>query len=136
MTTAPMPDGAPPKDRPLGELIGNITDDLSMLFRKEIELAKAEARQEGKKVAMATGMYAGAGIAGLLMAIMLSFALLYALSEIIHPAWAAFILTIIWAFIGLVLYMEARRKIKTVEPLPQTTQSLKENAQWLQNPTG
>jgi hypothetical protein len=136
MTTGPTPDGSPPKDRPLGELIGNITDDLSTLFRKEIELAKAEARHEGKKVAMATGMYAGAAVAGLLTAIMLSFALVYALSEIMHPGWAAFILTIVWAFVGLLLYYEARRKLKTVEPLPQTTQSLKENAQWLQNPTG
>ena len=33
----------------IGELIGEITGDLSRLFRQEVELAKAEVREEAKK---------------------------------------------------------------------------------------
>ncbi len=134
MSTTPRPawtaDG-----RPLGELIGDITDDLSRLFRQEVELAKAEAVQEGKKVAAGGARLAGAGVAALLAGILVSFAVVYALAEVMHIGWAALIVAVVWAIVAVVLQASGRRVLRTVEPLPETRETIKENAKWLQNPT-
>lgn len=95
----------------------DLSDDLSRLLRQEIELAKQEARREGRKVAQASSMVAGAVFASVLAAILLSFALVYALGVLMPLAWAAFIVAVIWLFLGIVLGSEARRKLKTTEPL-------------------
>lgn len=134
MTSSPVNDVAG-KERPLGELIGDITGDLSHLLRQEVELAKAEALQEGKKALIAVANFVVAGIAGILVAILLSFAVVYALAELMHIGWAALIVAMVWAVVAVALQATGRQKWRTVAALPQTTETLKENAQWLQNPT-
>jgi hypothetical protein len=143
--TAPHPaDRAIPTDRPdevaetsVGELIGNISNDLSRLFRQEVELAKAELKQEATKAGKAAGMLGGAGFAGYLAVVLLSFALVFALSNVMDPGWAALIVAVIWAIIGAVLYANGRKKLKNVDPVPRrTVDTIKEDAQWLKNPTG
>lgn len=122
--------------RPLGELIGNITHDLSQLFRQEVELAKAEMRQEGKKAAGAAAMMAAGAVAALLTLVLVSFALVYLLAEAMHIALAALLVGVVWAIAGAVLISAGRKRMRTVTPLPKTTETMKENARWLQNPTG
>ena len=121
----------------IGELIGEITGDLSHLFRQEVELAKAEVRAEAKKAGKGAGMMTGAGIAALLVLILLSFAVVYGLDAVMPQGWAAFIVAVLWAVIGAVLYSMGRKQLKSVDPVPhRTTETLKEDAQWLRNPTG
>ena len=114
----------------LGEVVGDIADDLQRLFRHEIELAKAEVRQEGSKAAKAGGMFAGATVAALLTAVMVSLALMYALAEIMHIGWAALIIGALWAVAAAVLLSTGRTRLRAVRPLPQTQETIKENAQW------
>lgn len=133
--TAPRTDHVG-EQRPLGELIGDITSNLSRLFRQEVELAKAEMRQEGKKAAAAAGMLAAAAVAGVLTLVLVSFALVYLLAEVMHIALAALLVGVVWAIAGAVLMAAGRRRMRTVTPLPKTTETMKENARWLQNPTG
>lgn len=125
-------------DQPgIGELIGEITGDLSRLFRQEVELAKAEVREEAKKAGKAGGMLGGAAMAGYLAIVLLSFALVFALGAVMPLGWAAVIVAVIWAAIGVVLYTAGRKQLKSVDPVPrQTAETLKEDAQWLRNPTG
>ncbi|HET8683622.1 MAG TPA: phage holin family protein [Micromonosporaceae bacterium] len=133
MTTAQSGDSTTqPK---LGEVLGDIAGDLSRLFRQEVALAKAEVRQEAKKAGGAAGMLAGAGMAALLTVVLLSFALVYALAEVMHIGWAALVVGVLWAIAAAALQAAGRRRMRDVEALPQTTETLKENAQWLQNPT-
>ncbi|GIE36484.1 hypothetical protein Ait01nite_095290 [Actinoplanes italicus] len=121
----------------VGEIIGNITDDLSQLFRQEVELAKVEIRQEATKAGKAAGMLGGAGFAGYLAVVLLSFAVVFGLSNVMDPGWAALIVAIIWGAIGAVLFVNGRKKLKTVDPVPRrTAETLKEDARWLKNPTG
>jgi hypothetical protein len=121
----------------VGELISNISNDLSQLFRQEVELAKAELRQEASKAGKAAGMLGGAGFAAYLAVVLLSFALVFALSNVMDPGWAALIVAVIWAIIGAVLYANGRKKLKDVDPVPRrTVDTIKEDAQWLKNPTG
>jgi Putative Actinobacterial Holin-X, holin superfamily III len=120
----------------LGEIISDISDGLSQLFRKEVELAKAEIRVEAAKAGKAAGMFGGAGVAAWLTAVMLSFALAFGLGNVMDLGWACLIVAVIWAVIAAVLFVVARGKAKDVSPMPrQTVETLKEDAKWLKNPT-
>jgi len=128
------PSGHPDvEEESVGSLVGRLTGDLSKLIRQEIELAKAELREEGKKAGKALGMLAGAGLSGLLVAILASFTLIWVLDEQM-PLWlAALIVTLLWAILGAVLFMMGKKKLAEVNPKPeQTVQSLKEDKQWVQ----
>jgi len=120
----------------VGQLIGEISDDLSKLFRQEVELAKAEVRQEATKAGKAAGMLGGAGFAGYLTVLFLSFALVYGLGNVIDYGWAALIVAVIWGVVAAVLYATGRKRLKDVDPVPRrTVDTIKEDAQWLKNPT-
>ena len=121
----------------VGEMIGNISNDLSQLFRQEVELAKAELKQEASKAGKAAGMLGGAGFAGYLAVVLLSFAAVFGLANVMDAGWAALIVAVIWGIIGAVLFVNGRKKLKTVDPMPRrTVDTIKEDAQWLKNPTG
>jgi len=125
------------EDTSIGQLISDISDDLSHLFRQEVALAKAEIQVEAKKAGAAAGMLGGAGFAGYLAVVLLSFAVVFGLANVMDAGWAALIVAVVWAVIGAVLYANGRRTLRTVSPVPQrTVQTLKEDAQWLKNPTG
>jgi hypothetical protein len=121
----------------IGDLIANISNDLSQLFRQEVELAKAELKQEAGKAGKAAGMLGVAGFAGYLAVVLLSFAAVFGLANIMDAGWAALIIAAIWAIVGAVLFVTGRNKLKTVDPVPhRTVDTIKEDAQWLKNPTG
>jgi nitrate/nitrite transporter NarK len=135
--TIPTPPDSRSESASIGQLISDISDDLSRLFRQEVELAKAEVKQEASKAGKAAGMLGGAGVAGHIVLLVLTFAFIAALSNVMDPAWAALIAAVIWGVIGFVLYSTGRKRLSTVNPVPQqTAQTLKEDAQWLRNPTG
>jgi tetrahydromethanopterin S-methyltransferase subunit C len=82
-------------------------------------------------------MLGGAGFAGYLVVLLLTLAVVAALSNVMDPGWAALIVAVVWAAIGAVLYVIGRRKLRTASPVPrQTVETLKEDGQWLKNPTG
>ena len=121
----------------VGEMIGNISSDLSTLFRQEVELAKVELKEEAAKAGKAAGFLGAAGFAGYLAVVLLSFALVFALGNVMDLGWAALIVAVLWGIAGAVLYSSGRKKLKTVDPMPRrTVDTIKEDAQWLKNPTG
>jgi hypothetical protein len=121
----------------IGELIGDISTDLSRLFRQEVELAKVELKEEAAKAGKAAGMLGGAGFAGYLAVVLLSFAAVFGLANVMDAGWAALIVAVVWGVIGAALYASGRKKLKTVDPMPRrTVDTIKEDAQWLKNPTG
>jgi O-antigen/teichoic acid export membrane protein len=124
------------QEKSLGELLSTVTSDLQTLFRKEVELAKAEIREEAGKAGKAAGMYGGAGFAGYLVLLFLSLALLFGLANVMDEAWAALIVMAIWAVVAAVLYQKGRARMRTVSPKPeQTVETMKENAEWARHPT-
>ena len=120
----------------LGDLVSELTGDLSKLMRQELELAKAEIRQEAAKAGKATGMLAAAGFAGYLTTVLLSLALVFALGAVMPLGWAALIVAALWGVAGAVLYSSGRAKLRTVNPKPErTVETLKEDAEWAKHPT-
>ncbi|MER5311380.1 phage holin family protein [Streptomyces sp. NPDC002773] len=132
--TAPPVEG-PEDDRSIGDLIGAIGSDLSQLVRDEIELAKAEIKQESTKAGKAVGMLGGAGYAGHLVLLLGSLTVVFALANVMDPAWAALIVTAVWAVVGAVLYVTGRKRLRTVHLKPeQTVETVKEDARWARHP--
>jgi hypothetical protein len=124
------------QDASIGELLSEVTSDVQVLFRQEVELAKAEIREEATKAGKAAGMFGGAGFAGYMVALFASLAAVFALANVMDAGWAALIITGVWAVIGAVLFVMARSRMRTVSPKPeQTVETLKENAQWARHPT-
>ena len=118
-------------ERSLGEIVGDISHDLTTLVKQELELAKTEAKQEAAKAGKGAGMLGGAGVAGLLALIFLSGALAYLLDSWIPRELAFLIVGLLWAVVGAVLAMSGRKAIKQMNPqLPETQQTLKEDAAW------
>jgi uncharacterized membrane protein YqjE len=117
--------------RSVGDLVGEIAGDLTRLVRQEIDLAKAEAKEEVTKLGKGAGMLGGAGIAAHLLLLFLSVALMLVLSRVMPLDLAALIVAVIWAIAAAVLASMGRRQIKSFQPkLEQTTQTLKEDVQW------
>lgn len=137
--SSPQPHGQEPagEDKSLGELLSTVTSDVQQLFRQEVELAKAEIREEATKAGKAAGMFGGAGFAGYMVAVLLTLAAMFGLANVMDLAWAALIVTAVWAVIGLILYSRGRAQMRTVSPKPtQTMETLKEDVQWARHPTG
>ncbi|MFE9699794.1 phage holin family protein [Streptomyces sp. NPDC006270] len=127
---------APSQDPSVGELVGEIGDDLSRLVRSEIELAKAEIKQEATKAGKAAGMLAGSGYAGHLVLLLGSLTAIFGLAHLVDLAWAALIVTAVWALVGAVLFVSGRKRLRAVQVKPErTAQTLKEDASWARNPT-
>jgi uncharacterized membrane protein YqjE len=119
----------------LGELFGEMTSELSTLFRKEVELAKSEGREEVKQAGVAAGWFIGTGLAALIALVMMSFAGAWLLDDAMPRSLAYAIVAVVWAIAAAVMFSAARKKMQQVEPLPQTTQTIKEDLQWAKTQT-
>ena len=105
----------------VGELIGEVTRDMSTLMRQELELAKAEVKQEASKAARAGGMLGAAGFAGYMVLVFASIAAWQGLAEVMPSGWAALIVAAVWAVVGAVLFVMGRQRMREVNPKPERT---------------
>jgi ABC-type multidrug transport system fused ATPase/permease subunit len=126
MTDIPTPSEQKAANSTLGDLLGEVTRDVSTLMRQEFELAKAELRQSATRAGKGAGMMGGAGYASLMAVFFLSVAAWWGLGYLIGNAWSAIIVAVVWAIIALVLYLIGRQQIKAIRGAPQTVDTLKE----------
>jgi hypothetical protein len=111
----------------LGDLLAEVSRDISTLMRQEVALAKAELKETASKTAKGAGLLGGAGYAGLMAVFFLSVALWWGLGDLIDSlGWSAVIVAVIWAVIAAILYAIGRSRLKEVEGAPQTVETLKE----------
>jgi hypothetical protein len=118
--------------RGTGELVQRLSQQVSLLVRQEVELAKAEVSEKGKQAGLGAGMLAGAAIAAVMTLGALTAAAILTL-ELAMPAWAAaLIVTALWAAITSVLALQGRAKVQRVgKPVPEKTiESVKEDVEW------
>ena len=119
------------RERPLGEVAKDLTSDLSLLVRQEIELAKAEMADKGRTAAPGLAMFGGAGIVGLCAAGALT-AFLVLVFSLFLPEWTAAV--IVGAALAVVAYALARQGKERVsdagKPIPeQTIETVKEDVE-------
>jgi uncharacterized membrane protein YqjE len=120
------------RERGAGELLKELSDHTTTLVRKEIELAKAELGEKGKKAGMGAGMFGGAGLLGVLALAALTTCIIAALDSAMELWLAALIVAVVYAAIAGVLALQGRNKVQeATPPLPeQATESVKEDVQW------
>jgi uncharacterized membrane protein YqjE len=125
-------DGDDLRDRSLGELLKQLSQETTRLVHQELELAKAELAQKGKQAGAGAGMFGGAGALGLAALGALTACFILALNAIM-PAWlAALLVAVVYGIIAFVLVKQGQAKLKAAgPPVPeQTIETVKEDVEW------
>jgi hypothetical protein len=123
--------------RSTAELVKDLARQASLLVRQEIQLAKTEVTEKGKRAGVGTAALAAAAVAGLLALGTLTAFLVLALDGVM-PAWtAALVVTLAWAAVGVGLALYGRDKLREAgPPVPEKTiETLKEDMEWIRHPT-
>jgi Putative Actinobacterial Holin-X, holin superfamily III len=126
------------RDESMGALFKKLSEDLSTLVRQELELAKVEASEKGKRFGIGFGMWGGAGLVGLLALGALTAALILALALVL-PEWAA-ALIVGAAYLAIAggLYLAGKERVDEAMPAKpeQTIETVKEDVQWAKTQIG
>ncbi len=119
-------------DRPVGELMRELSEQTTTLVRQELELAKLELTEKGKRAGIGAGMFGGAGVVGLYAVGALTAGLILALATAVTSWLAAVIVAVVYAAVAGVLALSGKSKVQqAVPPVPeQATESVKEDVQW------
>jgi hypothetical protein len=116
----------------LSELLSALSDDVTTLFRQEVELAKVEVKREVADAGKAAGMLVAGAIAGFVTLLLLAWAASWALALVV-PTWVGFlIVAVVFGAVAAGLLMTGRRKLQQLDPTPhQTIETLQEDKQML-----
>jgi cbb3-type cytochrome oxidase subunit 3 len=120
------------RERPLGEVARDLTRDLSLLVRQEVQLAKAEMAQKGRVAAPGLGMIGGASVVALMAAGALTAAAILVLSVFL-PEWlSALLVGFALAGIAYVLAKQGKERVEEAgSPVPEKTiETVKEDLEW------
>jgi uncharacterized membrane protein YqjE len=120
-------------DRPVGDLVKDLSEQTSTLVRQELELAKVELAEKGKRAGQGARMFGGAGLFGLFAFGALTATFILALSTALAPWLAALIVALVYAAIAGVLALQGKNKVEEAgPPVPeQAVESTKENVEWV-----
>jgi len=125
----PEPAGA---DQSLGDLVALAAKDVSQLVRYEIDLAKAELKNDAQRVGLAVVLVGIAAFVGCLMLVMLSWALGYGLITLGIWTWAAFLIVAgVWALVGVIAIGIAVLRVRHMSGLSKTRQTVTEGLEML-----
>jgi uncharacterized membrane protein YqjE len=114
-----------------GELVKQLSNQLSTLIRKELDLAKAELTEKGKTSGLGAGMFGGAGVVGLLALGALTAAVILLLDKAMDAWVAALIVALVYAAVAAVLALAGRDRVReATPPTEQTIETVKEDVQW------
>jgi uncharacterized membrane protein YqjE len=120
-------------DKSLGDLFGELSSEFSELVQTQLALAKAELREEARKAGRTAGMFGAASVAGYMALVLLSFALVWALENVMDAGLAFFLVGAVYAVAAAILFFRARDRARDIDMVPRdTVASLKEDVQWAQ----
>lgn len=120
------------REQPIGEVARDLTRDLSLLVRQELELAKAETTKKAKVAATGLGLLGAAGVVAMCAAGALT-AFVVLVLALFLPAWLSAL--IVAASLGAIAYVLALRGKEQVSdagsPVPEETiETVKEDVEW------
>jgi hypothetical protein len=110
----------------IGELLTELSRDVSRLVRQEVDLAKAELRQEVRKTGKVGGLFGGSALAGYMTLLFASIAGWWGLANVMDQSWAALIVAGVWAVICVILFATGRVQGRRITGLRQTTETVRE----------
>jgi hypothetical protein len=125
------------RERPIGELLKQLSQETTTLVRQELDLAKAEMSEKGKQAGKGIGLFSGAGLFGLGAFGALTAAAIVALSTAMDTWLAALIVAVVYGIVAAVLARRGQSSIKEAAPAApeKTVQTLKEDVEWAKTRT-
>jgi uncharacterized membrane protein YqjE len=120
-------------NRPLGDLVEQLSADVRELVRAELALAKAELLGNVRRLAVAAGLAAAGAVFGLLALGTLTATAVIALANV-WPTWlAALVVALVLPVLAMIMLLTAVRVGKrAAPPTPaETIESIKEDVEWV-----
>jgi uncharacterized membrane protein YqjE len=120
------------REESIAELTRRLTDQTKTLVRQEIELAKAELEEKGKRVGLGAGMFGAAALLGFFAFAALTACLILALATAVAPWLSALIVTVAYGAVAGALALTGKHKVQqATPPIPeQTVETVKEDVAW------
>jgi uncharacterized membrane protein len=126
------------QERSIGELFGQLTQDMTLLVRQEIQLARTEMSEKISRVTANLLSVGAGGFVAYLGGLALVGALILAIRDLanISLAWSALIVGAVLAIIGYVMLQKGLKELKRVDLAPRrTVETLKDDVQWAKEQT-
>jgi MFS family permease len=125
------------RQEPIGNLLKQLSQETTQLVRQEIDLAKAEMTEKGKRAGIGAGMFGAAGVVGLLALGALTAFFIMLLDGALANWLSALIVAVVYGAIAGVLALRGRDKVQeATPPVPeQTVETVKEDVQWAKTRT-
>ncbi len=116
-TSAAVPPA--PENASTGQLISQLTEQISRLVRDEARLAQAEVTQKAKRLGVGAGLFGGAGLFAFFGLAVLIAAAVLAL-DLAVPAWLAAVIVavVLFAVAGVLALVGKKDVDKATPPLP------------------
>ena len=120
-------------DDSIADVLKKTLHDVQELVRGEVALAKAEMREEMRRVGSGVAALVVAAVSALIAVVFLLTAVAWAISDGFGwPAWTGFavvggVVLIVAAVLGFV----GRNRLTGTRPMPRTMDTMKENAEWM-----
>ena len=125
------------RQEPIGDLLKRLSQETAQLVRQEMELAKAEFAEKGKKAGAGAGMFGAAGATGLAALGALTACLILALNHAVADWLAALIVALLWSAVAGALALRGRDRVQEAgPPVPEkTVDTVKEDIEWAKTRT-
>jgi uncharacterized membrane protein YqjE len=123
------------RERPVAELLRELSDQTTTLVRKEIELAKVELAEKARRFGTGAGMFGGAAVFALFGFGALTACIIVALAKVMATWLAALIVAVVYAAVAAVLALRGKKQVEqATPPVPeQAVDSTKEDVEWLKS---
>ena len=126
------------RDRPIGDLLRQLSQETSTLVKQELDLAKAEMTEKGRHAGAGAGFLGGGAFFGLAAMGALTACLIALLATALDHVWlASLIVAVVWGAVAGVLALRGRDKIQeAAPPTPErTVETVKEDVEWAKTRT-
>jgi len=116
-------------ERSLSELLSEMSNELSVLFRKEVELIKVETKDSVSQAAKAGALLGAVAVGGLFALLLLAMAAAFGLAEVMATGLAFLIVGVVFLVVAGVSFALARKKLAEVRPPEQAIATIKEDVE-------
>ncbi len=103
-------------ERPVGDLVKQLSEQTSTLIRQELRLAQLEMQEKGKRAGIGAGLFGGAGLVALYGTAFVLAAAALALATAVDPWAAALIVGVVLLVVGGVLALTGKKQVEQATP--------------------
>jgi hypothetical protein len=120
------------RERPVGELVKDLSEQTQTLVRQELQLARLELTEKGKRAGVGIGMFGGTGLFAFYAFGALTACLVLALDTAMAGWLGALIVAVVYGAVAGVLALMGKNKVQEAgPPVPeQAAESVKEDIEW------